>query len=283
MNYYEIYDRFSEKCSKIITNLYTTSFSIGIFLLDRKIRKDIYSIYGFVRLADEIVDTFHDKDKHKLLYEFKEQTYRAINEKFSLNPILNSFQKTVNKYKIDTELIEAFFKSMEMDLYISDYSKDILKNYIYGSAEVVGLMCLTVFTNGDSKLYYELKEHAIKLGSAFQKINFLRDIRYDNFILKRRYFNKLDLKTLDEKELKTIIDDIQDELRFALRGIQKLPKEAKLGVFVAYLYYYSLLKKIRKSPIEVLWRKRIRISNFRKILIALISIIKVKILRLQNL
>lgn len=280
MNYREIYDRFCNNCSKTITNLYSTSFSIGIYLLNKKIRQDIYAIYGFVRLADEIVDTFHDKDKVKLLNEFKKQTYQAISDGFSLNPILHSFQATVNKYKINQDLIEAFFKSMEMDIYMNEYNDKELKQYIYGSAEVVGLMCLAVFTNGHKKLYEELKDYAIKLGSAFQKVNFLRDLRYDNIVLNRRYFNGLDLKNISQSQMQMIIDDIKHELDFSLKGIKRLPSSAKLGVFVAYLYYKSLLNKIKKTPIEVFKTKRIRISNLKKLAIALMAIVKNKIFKM---
>jgi phytoene synthase len=260
----QIFDKVSVKCSKLVTNTYSTSFSIGISLLNSSITEPIYSIYGFVRLADEIVDSFHGYEKAKLLDEFIADTQKAIDRKISLNPILNGFQETVHEYKIEQDLIDCFFKSMKMDLEPVDYNTDTYKTYITGSAEVVGLMCLRVFCKGDNKLYQELKDDAIALGSAFQKINFLRDMHSDYTNLGRMYFPDVDYDHFDQNAKLAIEQDIQKDFSAGLRGIKRLPKKARLGVYIAYVYYYSLFKKIMNIPPTSLLSQRIRISNRRK-------------------
>jgi phytoene/squalene synthetase len=228
------------------------------------LRDPIYSIYGFVRFADEIVDSFHGFDKKDLLDRFKTETYRAIEEGISLNPILNSFQHVVNEYKVDHDCIETFLKSMEMDLYKDSYSKEEYDDYILGSAEVVGLMCLSVFLRGDEKRYAELKPFAMKLGSAFQKINFLRDLHADYKALGRTYFPGVDLQEFGEEERKAIEEDIDADFAMGYEGIKMLPKDARFGVFVAYVYYYKLFKKIRNKSTEDILSTRVRISDKRK-------------------
>ena len=243
-----LFDEVSLKCSEITTKYYSTSFSLGIRLLDKEIHSPIYSIYGFVRLADEIVDSFHEFDKAKLLNEFKENTKQAIENKISLNPILNSFQEVVNKYNIEWEHIQDFLSSMESDLNQKKHDEDSYKQYIKGSAEAVGLMCLRVFCNNNNKLYNELEKYAIYLGSVFQKVNFIRDISADYNELKRVYFPQLNINEFNEEEKNKIEDDIEKEFNLALIGIKQLPKSAKKGVFLAYSYYYSLFKKIKSTP-----------------------------------
>lgn len=260
----QIFDNISVKCSKLVTNTYSTSFSIGISLLNKSITEPIYSIYGFVRLADEIVDSFHGHDREKLLKEFIASTDQAIENKISLNPILNSFQKTVHTYDIEKELIDCFFKSMKMDLEQIDYTTQKYKEYITGSAEVVGLMCLRVFCVGDDKKYQELKDDAMSLGSAFQKINFLRDMQADYNNLGRMYFPNVNYEQFDQNAKLAIEQDIQKDFDAGLRGIKRLPKKARLGVYIAYVYYYSLFKKIMNIPPTLLQTQRIRISNRRK-------------------
>ncbi len=272
----ELYNEVCFKTSKIVTTKYSTSFSIGILLLDKGIRKHIYSIYGFVRLADEIVDTFHNTNQKYLLEKFENDTYEAIKSEVSLNPILHSFQMTVNHYKIKHSHIDAFLNSMKMDLYDLEYDQDQFENYIFGSAQVVGLMCLQVYTNGSENEYEKLKDSAIRLGSAFQKINFLRDLKEDINDLGRSYFPSLDIKKFDEKTKKEIETDIQNDFEFALSGIKKLPNNSKLGVYTAYLYYKTLLNKINKLPVDNIMNKRIRISNFNKFIIMIVA--KVRIL-----
>ena len=258
----ELFDSVSVRCSKLTTKSYSTSFSLGIRFLAKDLRNPIYSIYGFVRFADEIVDTFHGYDKADLLKRFKEDTYRAIAEKISLNPILNSFSFRV---KIGYFQIELFLKSMEMDLYKNDYSKEEYDEYILGSAEVVGLMCLSVFLRGDQKRYEELKPYAMKLGSAFQKINFLRDLHADFNSLGRTYFPGIDLQKFGEDERREIEADIDKDFAMGYEGIRMLPKDARFGVFVAYVYYFKLFKKIKNRSTEDILTQRIRISNKRKI------------------
>ena len=275
----KIFDEVSLKCSEITTKHYSTSFSLGIRLLDKKIHSPIYSIYGFVRLADEIVDSFHEFDKAKLLNEFKENTKQAIENKISLNPILNSFQEVVNKYNIEWEHIQDFLSSMESDLNQKKHDEDSYKQYIKGSAEAVGLMCLRVFCNNDNKLYNDLEKYAIYLGSVFQKVNFIRDISADYNELKRVYFPQLNINEFNEKEKNKIEDDIEKEFGLALIGIKQLPKSAKKGVFLAYSYYYSLFKKIKSTPANKIMTKRIRIPNFTKLLI----LIKVQLLNMFKL
>jgi len=274
-----LFDEVSLKCSEITTKYYSTSFSLGIRLLDKEIHSPIYSIYGFVRLADEIVDSFHEFDKAKLLNEFTESTKQAIENKISLNPILNSFQEVVNKYNIDWEHIQDFLSSMESDLNQKKHDEDSYKQYIKGSAEAVGLMCLRVFCNNNNKLYNELEKYAIYLGSVFQKVNFIRDISADYNELKRVYFPKLNINEFNEEEKNKIEDDIEKEFNLALIGIKQLPKSAKKGVFLAYSYYYSLFKKIKSTPADKIMTKRIRIPNFTKFLI----LIKVQLLNMFKL
>jgi len=260
----QLFDDVSVKCSKLTTKSYSTSFSLGIRFLAPDLRNPIYSVYGFVRFADEIVDTFHGYDKKDLLKRFKKDTYRAIDERISLNPILNSFQQVVHEYNLDTQCIETFLKSMEMDLYKDSYSKEEYDNYILGSAEVVGLMCLSVFLRGDQKRYAELKPYAMKLGSAFQKINFLRDLHADYQSLGRTYFPGIDLQQFGEEERLEIESDIDKDFAMGYEGIKMLPKDARFGVFVAYVYYYKLFKKIKNKSTQDILTNRIRISNKRK-------------------
>ncbi len=268
----------SRESSKMTTTTYSTSFSLGIRFFDRKFHDPIYAIYGFVRFADEIVDSFHGFDKPALLQRFTNDTYQAIEECISLNPILNNFQATVNKYKIDRELIELFLRSMEMDLTKKQYqTTEEYKEYILGSADVVGLMCLRVFCEGNEEKYQALKPRAMRLGSAFQKINFLRDLKADHYGLGRTYFPGVNMKEFDDKEKKKIEDDIQKDFDEALIGIRQLPKGAKFGVYVAYVYFYALLKKIRKLPAETVLNMRVRISDTRKYQLLLTSLLKYRL------
>ena len=262
-----LYDETAFKSSKLITNHYSTSFSLGIKTLARKYHKPIYAIYGFVRYADEIVDTFHDYDKTKLLEEFRNDTFKAIDQKISLNPVLHSFQVVVNAYHIDTELIEAFLDSMAMDLTQTEYDEQNYKQYIYGSAEVVGLMCLKVFCEGDEEMYQKLLSPAKSLGSAFQKVNFLRDIKQDMENLGRSYFPNVHQKKLTDEVKKEIIADIEQDFEKAYEGLVQLPIESRLGVYIAYKYYSKLLKKLKCTNSEKLMNARIHISNPMKMLI----------------
>lgn len=259
-----LYDKVSIKCSQLTTKSYSTSFSIGIWSLHRGLRDPIYSIYGFVRLADEIVDSFHDYNKQELLDRFKKDTFVAIEEKISLNPILNSFQATVNQYCIDHNLINLFLNSMEMDLKRKRYDSEGFKEYILGSAEVVGLMCLHVFCGNDKDRYKRLAPYAMSLGSAFQKVNFLRDLNDDFHGLGRMYFPDLQLSHLTEANKKLIEENIQVDFRNAYEGIQQLPSSSRFGVYVAYIYYLALFKKIKNTPPEKILKSRIRISNHQK-------------------
>ena len=261
----ELFDDVSFKCSKIVTQDYSTSFSMGIKLFDKSIRDSIFSIYGFVRFADEIVDTFHDYDKEVLFSNFEEDYYRAFNQGISLNPILNSFQLTVHKYNIDNELIQAFLKSMHSDLSKKEFNEEEIKAYIYGSADVVGLMCLKIFVNGDEERYQALKPAAMRLGTAFQKVNFLRDINNDINQLQRIYFPDLIGNDLTDDIKKKIIEDINEDFKFALEGIKQLPNNSKKGVYAAYIYYSKLLTKIARTPVHRLLKERIRIPNRIKI------------------
>lgn len=263
----ELFDQTAYECSKLITTSYSTSFSLGIRTLHKKYHSSIYAIYGFVRYADEIVDTFHGHDKSALLKRFKKDTYQAIEEEISLNPILHSFQDVVNAYQIDHELIEAFLISMEMDLSKKDYTDPEYKKYIYGSAEVVGLMCLKVFCEGDEENYQSLLMPAKHLGSAFQKVNFLRDIKSDFDERGRIYFPGVDFKNFSDVEKKTIEKDIQEDFKLALDGIKGLPKGARAGVYLAYVYYSVLFKKITRLSPERIKSSRIRIPNFKKFLL----------------
>ncbi len=263
----DIYTEVCLKASKIITTKYSTSFSIGIMLLDKRIRDHIYSIYGFVRLADEIVDTFHEHEQEYLLNKFEADTYEAIEHRISMNPVLHSFQRTVHEYNLDRNHIDAFLESMRMDLDRSNYDKDNFEKYIYGSAQVVGLMCLQVYVEGNRKLYDALLPYAIRLGSAFQKVNFIRDLKDDMNDLGRSYFPNVELNNLNDDSKKIIEADIQADFDHALIGIKKLPKNSKYGVYTAYLYYLVLLRKIKSSKIEKLMTKRVRVSNFHKLLL----------------
>lgn len=260
----ELYDQVSIKCSRLTTKTYSTSFSLGIRCLGKELRDPIYAIYGFVRFADEIVDTFHDYNKEQLLDKFKEDTYRAIEDKISTNPILNSFQTTVNHFGIDRELITSFLKSMEMDLQKKTYSPESIKEYILGSAEVVGLMCLRVFCNGDNTLYNQLKPYAMSLGSAFQKINFLRDLRADYIGMGRTYFPDVDLKNFNDETKRVIEDSIAKDFHHGYEGIIKLPRSSRFGVYVAYVYYLALFKKIKNTPPQDVLQSRVRIANHDK-------------------
>jgi 15-cis-phytoene synthase len=270
----QLYSKTCASCSELITKRYSTSFSLGIRVFASKFRSPIYSIYGFVRFADEIVDTFHDFDKADLLSRFKQDTYRAIDEGISLNPVLHCFQEVVNTYRIDRELIDAFLYSMEMDLYHTEYEEDSYQKYIYGSAEVVGLMCLRVFTEGNQALYDELKEPARKLGAAFQKINFLRDIRSDFDVRSRVYFPGVDFERFTEADKIAIEADIKQDFDEALVGIRKLPKGSRLGVYLAYVYYTALFEKIRKAAPEQVLSSRIRVPDSQKIYFLCSSTVK---------
>jgi phytoene/squalene synthetase len=270
----ELYDKVTLKCSKLTTYSYSTSFSLGIRCLEKELRDPIYSIYGFVRFADEIVDTFHDFNKSELLSRFRKETFLAISEKISLNPILNSFQFVVNKYSIDHELIDQFLKSMEMDLHLDSYDQKGIEEYILGSAEVVGLMCLKVFCRGNEVMYSQLKPSAMKLGSAFQKINFLRDLNADFNGMGRTYFPGIDLNNFTEETKTKIEEDIANDFHQGYLGIKKLPRSARFGVYVAYLYYIALFEKIKKTSSHVVMNDRIRIRNRRKLSILAYSFLK---------
>ncbi|SMO41313.1 Phytoene/squalene synthetase [Saccharicrinis carchari] len=261
------FDKVSYSCSRLVTQSYSTSFSIGVRCLNPSIRQAIYSIYGFVRFADEIVDTFHAYNKPKLLDDFERDYYSAVEQGISLNPILNSFQHTVQKYSISDQLVQAFLRSMRADLYKNRYNASELKQYIYGSADVVGLMCLKVFVNGDEMLYQSLKDSAERLGSAFQKVNFLRDIKDDKEGLGRVYFPQLSTERLNEENKEVILQDIYGDYHAALKGIKKLPGNARLGVYIAYTYYLGLTHKIAKTKPRELLKKRVRISNPYKLLL----------------
>ncbi len=270
-----IFDTVSNDCSKIVTKSYSTSFSLATKMLSKSIRQDIYNIYGFVRFADEIVDSFHDYKKEELFNYFVVDLERALEDKISMNPILNSFQNTFHKYSIDKSLVNSFLKSMRMDLYKKEYLTEVeFKEYIYGSADVVGLMCLKVFVNGDKTKYSELKNSAMALGSAFQKVNFLRDLKADHDSLNRTYFPNTDLNRLDEGSKQAIIDDIERDFEEGMKGIRMLPIEAKFGVFMAYRYYRQLLKRLKKTPALEIKNSRIRVPNYKKIYILTRSYVK---------
>lgn len=260
----KLFDDLSYKISKQTTKQYSTSFSLGILALSPKIRNAIYAIYGYVRLADEIVDSFQGYDRSTLLKRFRQQSNEALEEKISLNPILQAFQETVHQYHIERQLIEQFLNSMEMDLYDIDYNSDLYKEYILGSAEVVGLMCLQIFVNGDKEQFEKLKPSAMKLGSAFQKVNFLRDMKDDYQILGRSYFPNVNISDFNNAVKFQIEQEIKEEFEEALTGIKKLPNSSRFGVYLAYRYYISLFGKIRKTPAQKIMNERIRISNGRK-------------------
>ena len=259
-----IFDNISHEMSQLTTKRYSTSFSLGISFLHKEIQKPIYAIYGFVRFADEIVDSFHGFEKQALLSDFKKQTYHAIDQGISLNPILNSFQWVVNTYHIPLELIETFLQSMEMDLEQKEYDKNGYDQYILGSAEVVGLMCLKVFVNSSETEYERLKPFAMKLGSAFQKINFLRDLKADFQELGRTYFPHIDLNEFNTTIKKEIEADIEDDFKLGYEGIKQLPKRARFGVYMAYIYYTKLFSKIKLTPAHVILNERVRIPNNKK-------------------
>ncbi len=272
----DLYTKNALQCSKRTTRNYSTSFSFGVRLLSKKFRMPVHGIYGFVRFADEIVDTFHEHDKAKLLKEFRADTYAAINKKVSTNPILHSFQYVVNKYNIETEIIDAFLDSMEMDLSYEDHNNQTFQEYVYGSAEVVGLMCLRVFTENDNEQYEKLKQPAKKLGEAFQKINFLRDIRSDYIERSRSYFPQIDPASFSDEDKIKIEADIAKDFSEAYVGIKKLNKSSRLGVFLAYTYYKKLFLKIRKTKADNILAQRYRISNTHKLILLFLGYMKHK-------
>ena len=269
----QLFDNLSVRVSKMTTQTYSTSFSLGIYFLNSRFRNAIYSVYSFVRLADEIVDSFDGFDKQYLLEKFKEETFEAIDRRISVNPILNSFQHVVHQYNIDRQLIQTFLKSMEMDLQKVDYTHEKYQQYILGSAEVVGLICLHIFAEGDEKMYEELKPFAMKLGAAFQKVNFLRDMKEDYQLRGRTYFPGVDMNEFTGSAKKQIEEEIEQDFRTALIGIKKLPSSSKGGVYLAYVYYLSLFNKIRKLPAHQILNERVRINNRRKISLMLNSLI----------
>jgi phytoene/squalene synthetase len=261
-----LFDQVSSQCSKLVTESYSTSFSLATRMLSSEIRQDIYNIYGFVRFADEIVDSFHSYDKPTLFSRFEQALNEALEEKISLNPILNSFQETVHRYAIDRSFIDAFMQSMRWDLSKKVYeTQDEYRAYIYGSADVVGLMCLRVFVKGDDALFNQLKSSAMALGSAFQKVNFLRDLKADHDQLERTYFPNVDLTAFDEASKQAIIDEIDRDFKEGLAGIFQLPDAAKFGVYTAYKYYLRLLRKLKKTPSTQIKSKRIRVANYQKV------------------
>ncbi|WP_420388460.1 phytoene/squalene synthase family protein [Roseivirga sp.] len=260
----DLFDQTTLECSKLITQRYSTSFTLGIKTLDKSLHFPIYAIYGFVRYADEIVDTFHNKDKKKLLDQFEADTFEAIEQGVSLNPVLHAFQLVVNQYRIDHKLITAFLHSMRLDLEEKTYNQNGYEEYIYGSAEVVGLMCLKVFCNGDEAQYQRLVPPARKLGAAFQKVNFIRDIKSDYEERGRVYFPGVDFNDFSLTAKEAIEADIQSDFDEALEGIKQLPREARLGVYLAYKYYLKLFRKIKKCPPSRIKEERIRIPDIRK-------------------
>lgn len=260
-----LFDDVSFKCSKLITQNYSTSFSLAVKMLSPSIRDAIYSVYGFVRFADEIVDSFHEYEKEYLIDDFEKEYYKAMQLGISLNPILNSFQHTVKQYNITDDLVQAFLRSMKLDLIKSTYNSQAeYEDYIYGSADVVGLMCLKVFVKGNNQKYDQLKNEAMRLGSAFQKVNFLRDLKDDNLVLNRNYFPGVDLNSFDENAKTAIINEIEEDFKVAYQGIVKLPMEAKFGVYTAFIYYKKLLKKLKNTPCSEIGNSRIRVSNYTK-------------------
>lgn len=274
MNHLALYHRTCASCSELITKRYSTSFSMGIRAFDKRFRAPIYAIYGFVRFADEIVDTFHEFPKKELLDRFRADTYRAIEDGISLNPVLHSFQQVVHQYGIERDLIDAFLYSMEMDLEPKAYDAKLYDAYIYGSAEVVGLMCLRVFCEGDSAYYESLKQPARRLGAAFQKINFLRDIKSDYDERGRVYFPEVDFGRFDAHQKHTIEADIEADFVAALEGIRRLPSGARYGVYLAYKYYTQLFAKIRRAAAQEVAQKRFRVSDKRKVYLLFSSAIR---------
>ena len=271
-----LFDKISLETSKLVTKSYSTSFSLGILFLDKEIRNHIYSIYGFVRFADEIVDTFEGYDQEYLLTNFEKDLQNSITNKISLNPILNSFQKTYNQFNLSPDLTDKFMVSMAMDLNKKDYTQSSYEDYILGSAEVVGLMCLKVFLNGNNDKYEELKPYAMRLGAAFQKINFLRDLKADYEDLGRSYFPHLDIKNFNKSQKTLIEEEIAEDFKVALIGIKKLPKNSRQGVYLAYIYYEKLFLKIKKVSAQNILNERIRIPNFKKIILMVQSILRYK-------
>ena len=262
----KLFDQVSESCSRIVTESYSTSFTLATKMLDSSIRQDIYNIYGFVRFADEIVDSFHNYDKKELLNLFEKDLKKSIEDKISLNPILNSFQKTIHNYQIDYELVNSFLNSMKLDLDKKKYlTKKEFNQYVYGSADVVGLMCLKVFVKGNKNQYDDLRPYAMSLGSAFQKVNFLRDLKADHDGLNRSYFPNLNIDEFDEPSKKIILDEIDKDFKHALKGIFKLPSSARFGVYTAYKYYLKLLNKLRKTHPLKIKSSRIRVPNYQKV------------------
>lgn len=270
----ELYNQVCQECSQHITKRYSTSFSMGIRVFDKQYRRPIYAIYGFVRFADEIVDTFHGYEKADLLRRFRDETYRAIEDRISLNPVLHAFQQVVHQYGIDRELIDAFLDSMEMDLHFHTYEDALYKQYIYGSAEVVGLMCLRVFCQGDDAMYQRLKASACSLGSAFQKINFLRDMKSDYAERGRVYFPGVDFTRFAEEDKLFIEADIKKDFDDALAGIVLLPKGVRFGVYLAYVYYISLFKKIRNATVSHVKQERIRVPDGKKMVLLFSSALR---------
>lgn len=272
-----LFDKVSVECSKLTTKTYSTSFSLGILFLERNLRDAIYSIYAMVRFADEIVDSFHDYDKRRLLASFRDQTSRAIAERISLNPVLNSFQHVVHRYGIRGQWIDIFLDSMEMDLEHREYNAENYNKYIFGSAEVVGLMCLHVFVEGDDELFEKLKPYAMKLGAAFQKVNFLRDVQADNLKLGRTYFPNVDLSKFSTSQKQKIEKEIEQDFAEALKGIKMLPPGSQSGVYLAYYYYLALFRKIKKLPADRILEERIRIPNLQKLILMMKSNVRYKL------
>jgi len=270
----ELYNKVTQKASKLVTNSYSTSFSLGIQTLGKETRQPIYNVYGFMRFSDEIVDTFHDSKQRELLDQFKEQTYQAIEQGISTNPILHSFQLTVNQFNIPLQQVENFFDSMYMDLEDHEYDEALYKKYIVGSAEAVGLMCLSVFVGGDMDEYKKLEPEARSLGAVFQKVNFLRDMQFDYKVLKRTYFPGLNFENMSEADLNKIFDDIEKDFDHGLEGIKKLPNNSKLGVYLAYRYYRKLFNKIKRTSMNKLKNERIRIPNPQKYSILVRSLVR---------
>lgn len=271
-----LFDNLSVEVSRLTTKSYSTSFSLGIYFLHDRLRDPIYAVYGFVRVADEIVDSFEGYNQEYLLKKFKADTYEALEQKISTNPILNAFQEVVHQYDIDLELIETFLASMEMDLQKVDYNDEKYQRYILGSAEVVGLMCLHVFTERNKQQFEELKPYAMKLGAAFQKVNFLRDLKDDYHILGRTYFPGVDMEDFSPAAKKQIEREIEEDFRIALEGIKMLPASSKGGVYLAYVYYQSLFKKIKKLPAQRILSGRVRINNSRKVGLMINSLVECK-------
>lgn len=272
-----LYNETCFECSKLITNKYSTSFSLGIKAFDKGYRYPIYAIYGFVRYADEIVDTFHEHDKARLIGDFRSETFKAIKAGISLNPVIHAFQQVVSKYNIDHDLIDAFLRSMEMDLDMKAYNDVCYKNYIYGSAEAIGLMCLRVFTNNNNEQYQALLPQARSLGSAFQKVNFLRDVKADFQERGRTYFPNIDFNNFTEADKRIIEADIKNDFDNAFEGIKLLPAGTRLGVYIAYVYYLQLFKKISYTPANVILQKRIRISDTRKMSLYVKAVLQQKL------